>query len=99
MYACPWCGQQSFSFWDKQTLGPKRALTCRHCNRKVTVSWDRAQLAALPVLAFGFLGLLVGKAVFGTWPAVFLFGWLGVTVGAIITAPLYHLYVPLVKPE
>ncbi|HYC37757.1 MAG TPA: hypothetical protein VEC19_15120, partial [Usitatibacter sp.] len=68
-------------------------------NRKVSVAWDRAQLAALPVLAFGFLGLLVGKAVFGTWPAVFFFGWLGVTVGMVITAPLYHLYVPLVKPE
>lgn len=100
MYACPWCGKEkSFSFWQKQTLGPQRSLLCPHCKRKVSVNWERAQIAAIPVIALGFLGLLVGKAWFGTWPAVFLFGWVGLTVGMLITAPLYHLYVPLVKPN
>jgi hypothetical protein len=99
MYACPWCGTKSFSFWQKQMLGPKRSLVCGHCSRKVSVRWDRAQLAAIPVIALGFLGLLVGRAMFGTWAAVFLFGWLGTTMGMGITAPLYHLFVPLVKPE
>lgn len=99
MYSCPWCSKASFSFWEKQSLGPKRTLQCSHCKRQVTVCWNKAQLAAIPVLALGFLGLLVGQGLFGSWSAVFLFGWLGVSLGMIITAPLYHLYVPLVKPQ
>ena len=39
------------------------------------------------------------QALFGSWSAVFLGGWLGVSLGMIITGPLYHLYVPLVKPQ
>ena len=99
MYACPWCEQTSFSFWQKQSLGPARNLTCQHCKKQVSVCWNRAQLAAVPVLALGFLGLIAGKMVFGTWSAVFLFAWLGVTAGMLITAPLYHWYVPLKKPD
>jgi hypothetical protein len=99
MYACPWCEQTSFSFWQKQSLGPARNLTCQHCKRPVSVCWNRAQLAAVPVVALGFLGLIAGKMVFGTWSAVFLFAWLGVTTGMLITAPLYHWYVPLKKPD
>jgi hypothetical protein len=95
MYACPWCEQKSFSFWQKQSLGPSRSLQCSDCKRKVSVCWQRAQIAAAPVILFGFLGLLVGKGYFGTWSAVLLFGWVGVTAGMMITAPLYHLFVPL----
>lgn len=99
MYPCPWCSKASFSFWEKQSLGPSRNLVCRHCSRKVGVCWNRAQLAALPALALGFLGLIAGKAIFVTWPAVLLGGWLGVSFGMLVTASLYHLYVPLVKPQ
>lgn len=99
MYACPWCDQTSFSFWQKQSLGPARNLTCQHCKRPVSVCWNRAQLAAVPAVALGFLGLIAGKMVFGTWSAVFLFGWIGVTVGMLVTAPLYHWFVPLKKPD
>ena len=98
MYPCPWCSKASFSFWEKQSLGPSRNLVCRHCSRKVGVCWNRAQLAALPALALGFLGLIAGKAIFGTWPAVLLGGWLGVSLGMLITASRYHLSVALVKP-
>jgi hypothetical protein len=98
MYACPWCGKGRFSFWDKQSLGPTRSLSCPDCKRPVSVCWNRAQLAAIPAVALGFLGLIAGKVLFLTWPAVFLGGWLGVTLGMLVTAPLYHLYVPLVKP-
>ena len=98
MYACPWCGKGRFSFWDKQSLGPTRTLSCPDCKRPVSVCWNRAQLAVIPAVALGFLGLIAGKVLFLTWPAVFLGGWVGVTLGMLITAPLYHLYVPLVKP-
>ena len=97
MYACPWCSQGRFSFWDKQTLGPARNLTCTTCKRPVSVCWNRAQLAAIPAVSLGFLGLIAGKILFMTWPAVLLGGWLGVTLGMLFTAPLYHWYVPLVK--
>ena len=96
-YACPWCEQQTFSFWEKQTLGPSRSLVCAHCRKKGGVCWGRAQLAAVPFLALGFLGLIAGKYAFGTWPAVLLGGWLGVTLGMLITAPLYHFFVPLTR--
>lgn len=98
MYACPWCEKGRFSFWDKQSLGPARKLTCRRCKHPVSVNWDRAQLAAIPAVALAFLGLIAGKVLFMTWPAVFLGGWLGFTLGMLVTAPLYHLYVPLEKP-
>ena len=50
-------------------------------------------------MALAFLGLIAGKILFMTWPAILLGGWLGITAGMLITAPLYHWYVPLVKPE
>lgn len=95
MYECPWCEQKSFSFWQKQTLGPKRTLNCGECKRKVGVPGERAQVAAAPIFLAGFMGLLVMKVYFGTWSAVLLGGWVGVTIGAAIAAGIYHLYVPL----
>ena len=97
MYSCPWCDKGRFSFWDKQTLGPARTLTCHACKRPVGVCWDRAQIAAIPAISLGFLGLIAGKILFMTWPAILLGGWIGVTLGMLFTAPLYHYYVPLVK--
>ena len=95
MYQCPWCERKAFSFWEKQSLGPTRSLRCAECKRKVGVCSQRAQIAAAPLFLLGFLGLLVGKAYFGTWPAVLLGGWLGITLGMSVAAPLYHLFVPL----
>lgn len=97
MYECPWCNKAGFSFWQKQTLGPSRLLACPHCKKQVSVCWNRAQLAAIPVLAFGFLGMLAGKEMHGTWSAVLFFAWVGISLGMAFTAPLYHFYVPLVR--
>lgn len=99
LYECPWCTQKTFSFWEKQTLGPNKTIPCRSCNRKVGVPWDRAQVAAAPLVALCFLGLIVGKVLFGTLSAVLLFGWVGASLGFLVTAPLYHFYVPLEKPQ
>ncbi len=95
MYECPWCGTHSFSFWEKQSMGPTRTLKCASCSRPVSVDRKRAQIAAIPLVIFGFLGLVAGRYFFGHVPAVLLGGWLGVTFGMLITAPLYHLFVPL----
>ena len=58
MYACPWCGKGRFSFWQKQSLGPTRTLSCPDCKRPVSVCWNRAQLAAIPVLLISLVGLV-----------------------------------------
>jgi hypothetical protein len=99
MYACPWCERKTFSFYQKQTLGPSRSIKCGHCSRHVSVPWNRAHIAALPVIVFGTLGLVIGKALFAAVSAILLGGWIGITLGMVITAPLYHLWVPLVKPK
>ena len=97
MYERPWCDKKAFSFWEKQMLGPARSMRCGACRRAVRVSSDRAQIAAAPLFLLGFLGLLLGKALFGTWPAVLLGGWIGVSFGMMIAASIYHVYVPLEK--
>jgi hypothetical protein len=97
-YECPWCRKASFSFWDKQKLGPTRTIACRTCSRHVGVDTLRAQLASTPVLALGFLGLVLGKVVYANLPAVLLGAWIGITFGMFVTAPLYHFFVPLKKP-
>jgi len=99
MYACPWCERKTFSFFQKQTLGPQRTIKCGSCTRRVSVNWDRAMIAALPVMILGSFGLVLGKSLYGTLPALLLGGWVGITLGMLITAPLYHAWVPLVKPR
>ena len=95
MYACPWCGNKAFSFWQKQTLGPMRAMRCPHCKKQVTLSSFRAQVAGVPLVALGLLGMVVGKVVFATFAAVLLGAWVGLTIGFLVTVPLYHWLVPL----
>ena len=47
MYACPWCERTTFSFWQKQKLGPNTSIKCAGCKRRVSVPWTRTT-AALP---------------------------------------------------
>jgi uncharacterized protein YqgC (DUF456 family) len=97
MYACPWCERKVFSFWQKQALGPSKSMQCSGCKRQVSVSWGRAHLAALPVFLLALAGLwFVGDAfnskLHGVAGAL-----AGVILGTMITMPLYHFIVPLVK--
>jgi hypothetical protein len=97
MYACPWCGQKTFTFWQKQTLGPMRTMRCSSCKRQVSLSMFRAQVAGAPLIALGLLGMTVGKVVFASLAAILLGAWVGLTIGLLITVPLYHWFVPLEK--
>ena len=45
-----------------------------------------------------FAGLIVAKLAYGMSLEVVMGGALGFMVGAILTAPIYHFYVPLVRP-
>jgi uncharacterized protein YqgC (DUF456 family) len=99
MYACPWCQRKVFSFWQKQSLGPSQTLQCSGCKRGVSVSWLHAHLAALPVFLFAILGLwFVGDA-FNSRSFALAGALCGVVLGMMVTMPLYHYIVPLVKPE
>ena len=95
MYKCPWCDQKAFSFWQKQTLGPMRAMRCPSCKKQVTLSSFRAQVAGVPLVALGLLGMTVGKVLFATLSAVLLGAWVGLTIGFLVTLPIYHWLVPL----
>ena len=99
MYACPWCERKTFSFWQKQSLGPHRSIKCSACRREVSVPWVRAQIAVAPMVLLTFIGLIIGKAAYGEVAEILMGGALGFMVGAIMTTPLYHFFVPLVRPE
>jgi uncharacterized protein YqgC (DUF456 family) len=99
MYACPWCERKVFSFWQKQSLGPARSLRCTGCKRHVSVPWLRAHLAALPVFVLAIAGLwFVGDA-FNSKIFALAGAFCGVVLGMMVTMPLYHFIVPLVKPD
>jgi uncharacterized protein YqgC (DUF456 family) len=99
MYACPWCARKAISFWQKQSLGPSQTLSCSGCKQRVSVPWLRAHLAALPVFLFALLGLwFVGDA-FNSRTFALAGALCGVALGMMVTLPLYHYIVPLVKPD
>lgn len=98
MYACPWCERKVFSFWQKQSMGPNHAVKCTGCKRRVSVDWLRAHLAALPVAVLAIAGLwFVGDA-FDSKIFALAGAFCGVVLGMMVTMPLYHYIVPLVKP-
>ena len=99
MYECPWCERKSFSFWQKQSLGPSRALKCKGCRRQVSVPWGRAHLAALPLFLCTVAGMwFIGEA-FDSKLHALAGAMAGLVVGMLIMMPLYHFIVPLIRPE
>jgi hypothetical protein len=98
MYQCPWCERKTFSFWQKQKLGPNKSLKCTGCRRQVSVPWGRAHLAALPVFLFAIAGLWFIGDEFNSKLFALAGAFVGVVIGMMITMPLYHHFVPLVKP-
>ena len=99
MYACPWCERKTFSFWQKQSLGPHRSIQCSACKRQVSVPWVRAQIAFAPMVVLTFTGLIIAKIAYGMTLEVLMGGGLGFMVGAILMTPIYHFFVPLVRPQ
>jgi len=96
MYKCPWCGVESFSFWQKQWLGPARSIECCNCKGRVSVPWVRSLLAISPIVILGSIGIgYFGTAIDGLW-SFLASGAAGAVTGYLLTAPLYHKYVPLV---
>ncbi len=99
MYECPWCSRKSFSFWQKQSLGPHRTIRCGNCTRRVSVPWGRAHLAAIPLFLCAIAGLWFAGDAFDSKVVALAGGFVGVAIGMVFTMPLYHRFVPLVKPD
>jgi len=99
MYNCPACGNPTFSFWQKQFLGPLRKIECQSCGVAVSVPWARNVLFSFlvgllpPLVGVGAVALVGEFASLWSMVGVFALGTL------IASAPflwLYHRYVPLV---
>lgn len=101
--ACPQCGDQSLSFWQKQGLGLGRAIPCPVCGAQLKVPWA----FGLAYMLLGFFlpwfgGFAALSLVFGVsfsniaaLPVIFMLGML------LVSAPmawLYHRYAPLTYP-
>ena len=99
MYSCPWCERKTFSFWQKQKLGPNKTMQCTGCKRYVSVPWGRSHLAALPVFVLALAGLWFIGDTFNSKIFAIAGAFCGVVLGMMVTMPLYHYIVPLVKPE
>ncbi|HXN15447.1 MAG TPA: hypothetical protein VN878_03665 [Usitatibacter sp.] len=99
MYACPWCERNTFSFWQKQSLGPIGITRCVNCTRRVGVPWGRAHVAALPILVLALIGMYAGAGVWESALGSLAGGVLGALLGMLLTVPLYHRYVPLIRPR
>jgi DNA-directed RNA polymerase subunit RPC12/RpoP len=92
MYACPHCGADTFSFWQKELLGPGRSIECRSCGGHVSVPW----LGTFACLAPMFILVAMAYLYFGPTLGVFYSVLVGSLVGFAISAPLCHWYVPLI---
>ncbi len=74
-------------------------MKCSACRREVSVPWGRAQLAFVPMVVLTFAGLIAAKIAYGETSEILMGGALGFMVGAILATPIYHFYVPLIRPE
>jgi len=95
MYKCPLCSADSFTFWQKQWLGPARSIKCRACGGAVSVPWLGAVVAIVPIAVLASAGTIVGATLAGN-AGFAVGGVLGILLGFAISSPLYHRYVPLV---
>ena len=87
---CPHCDEPSFTFWQKQVLGPGRKKRCRRCGALVSVS--RAHAIPLLLLSAAFpVVVIVALLQYGLAATV------GLIVLMLLVGALYqHHFVPLV---
>ena len=104
MYECPNCGELTFSYWQKQFLGPARTIRCRACDARVSVPWLRSSIfvilgsvvslfAGLVALMMVAPGSLAGLGV----ALAFVVFVVGAALAVVPIAWLYGRYVHLVQ--
>lgn len=97
MNICPWCGKDSFSFWQVQTLGPGASRKCPHCAHAVRASWPSAfaslALLLIPVLS----GIIMSHAMPPDGQEGLLFTLAGFLVGGVLSMAWTHRFSRLVR--
>ncbi len=96
MYNCPHCHAPTFSFWQKNTLGPGRAIECSACKGGVSVPWVRSMLCVSPIFLLGIAAHIYLRPMVGASGALLGLS-IGFVVGFAISLPLYHRFAPIVK--
>jgi len=89
MVTCPYCGRAAMSLLRKSALGPRRAVGCQSCGKKVSVHWT-AVLAAIPAFLGGYVLMKSGSSPLG----------IAAVVAGILTMGLLHTFlIPLVRSD
>jgi len=97
---CPQCQRATFSFWQKQQLGPSGTLQCPACGARVEVPTGRAMACILGFVLIDALAVIAASLINQR------LGYAGQWQGSLITAaalllpgiPLiwaYYRFVPL----
>ena len=100
-YNCPKCDEESFSFWQKQFLGPIRRVHCRLCGASVGVPWIRSfaiNAVGAPIVFVGGIApaIILGKFGIGSMISGFVVGGL---VAVVFVGWLQHRFVPLIVKD
>lgn len=96
MSICPWCGKNSFSFWQIQTLGPVISRRCPHCDHAVRASWPSSLMSLALLLVPVAAGFILGHAASSS-SADTLLSTGGFLVGAALCLAWGHKYARLVR--
>ena len=95
---CPWCGADSFTFREKQTLGlvPRK---CHRCSNSVRASWPSV-VQSISIVLVPFAGAMVygHSAHFGEI-ANFLVSVAGLAVGGGLAMAWQQKHLQLVRHE
>jgi len=95
MYPCPHCGTDSFTFWQKELLGPTRSIKCRHCGGRVSVPGIHTFFRLYPTFMLVVAVPLFFGATLGLLNAILV----GSLIAFAVSASLCHRYVVLIPRE
>ncbi len=77
------------SLWQKSALGPRRAVNCQSCGKRVSAHWS-AVFAAIPAFLGGFTLMKAESLPLGI---------AAVAAGILLMGVLHTYLVPLVKSD
>jgi hypothetical protein len=99
---CPKCNQPSFTFWQKQLLGPLKKVSCSSCGARVSVPWGISVLIIVVASTVVSVGPFVAAA--AAWNQFGLVGAALAFVGCVVLVAgvggwAYDRFVPLVTRD
>ena len=98
MFACPACGAESVSGWNKLRLSPVRSISCCSCGSRLSVPWISYTGVFFAAQLVFWGGVVAGAVVFSASPGAPVSGPLVGGTLACVPALLAHAFlVPLVR--